>query len=138
MQDGEHCAVALGIDKADAFPASLQRAGLRLAVADHRRNDQLGIIHHRAKGMDEDITQLAAFVDGARRRRADVARDSSRRGKLTEELQQSRLVAGDLGEEVRIAPLQIHIGHQSRAAVAGTRHVNDIEAVLFNQPVQVT
>ena len=46
------------------MPRCRQRPGFRFAVANHRRNDQVGIVERGSAGMREDIPQLASFVNG--------------------------------------------------------------------------
>ena len=47
------------------MPARRERAGLRLAVADHAGDQQVGVVEGRPVRMDERVAQLAALVDGA-------------------------------------------------------------------------
>ena len=75
VQDRQHRAVPRRVEERDALPGSLQRAGLRLAVPDHGKRDQVRIVHHRPESVNQDITQLATLVDRTRRRHRHMARD---------------------------------------------------------------
>ena len=48
------------------MPGRRERPGLRFAVADDARDDQLGVVERRAEGMAQRIAELAAFVDRSR------------------------------------------------------------------------
>ena len=64
------------------MPAGGQRAGLRLAVADHAADQQVGVVERRAVGVQQAVAQLAALVDRARGLGRDVAGDPAREGEL--------------------------------------------------------
>lgn len=111
----------VGINETIALPAARQRTGLGLAIAiAHDGGDnEVGIIHHRAKGVNEDVAQLAALVDGPWRWRADVTGNAARSRELAEELQQPFFVLCNLWKMLGVTALQIHICHQRRTAVPG-------------------
>src|SRR3954471_4112638 len=79
VQDRQDGAVAGGIEEADALPRTFERRGLRLTVADHTGDQQVGAVEHRAEPMDERIAELTTFVDRTRRLDADMAGDAARR-----------------------------------------------------------
>jgi hypothetical protein len=85
VEDREDGAVAGGIQKADPFPGSGQRAGLCLAVPDDRGDDEVRVIEGSAERVAEDVAKLAALVNRARRGDADVAGDAARRRELAEQ-----------------------------------------------------
>ena len=66
VQDGQHSAVALGVQELIGLPAGGQGAGLGLAVTHRDRGDQVGVVKDSAEGMGDGVAQLAAFIDGAR------------------------------------------------------------------------
>ena len=68
-------------------------AGLGLAVADHAGDEQVRVVERGAERVHERVAELAALVDRAGRRHADVARDPAGRRELAHERQQARLVA---------------------------------------------
>ncbi len=77
LEDREHGAVATRIEEAHAFPGALEGSGLRLAVTDDARCDQVGVVKNSAEGVDERVPQLTAFVDGAGRGNAHVTGDAA-------------------------------------------------------------
>ena len=119
VQDGQHAAVADGVEELVAVPAGGQRPRLRLAVADDAGDDQVGIVKGRAVGVRQGVAQLAAFVDGAGRLRGDVAGDAAGERELGEEPFQSVLVLADVGVDLAVRPFEVGVGHQRRPAVPG-------------------
>ncbi len=87
--------------------------------------------------MDQHITQLAAFVDGAGRRNADVARHATRRRELAEQSPHTLEVLTDLRVDFRVGSFQIDVGDDRRTAVSGTGEVDGTGVGFFDQPVQV-
>src|SRR5258708_5348743 len=65
MEDWEHSPVARGVQEFVGVPTGGQCTRFRLAIADHTRNDQIGIVERGSIGVHQRITQFAAFVDGA-------------------------------------------------------------------------
>ena len=137
MQDRQHRAVAHGIEELVRMPARRQRPGLGLAVADDAGDDQVGIVERRAVGVRQRVAELAALVDRARRLRRDVARDAAGEGELGEEPLHPLLVLRDVRIDLAVGPLEIGVGDQPRAAVAGAGDVDHVEVELFDQPVEV-
>ena len=89
VQDRQHGAVADRVEEAGALPGAGQRPRLRLAVADHRGDDQVRVVEGRAEGVRQHVAQLAALVDRARRLHADVARDPARGREAAAQAQQA-------------------------------------------------
>src|SRR5258707_6489061 len=81
-QDG---AVAHWIKELIAMPTGSQRPRFRLAIANDACNDQVRVIKGGAIGMGKRVTEFAAFMNGGRRFRGDVAGDATRAGELLEE-----------------------------------------------------
>ena len=63
MENRQHCAVARRVEELDAFPSAFERPGFRFAVANHARDNQIGIVERRAERMHQRIAEFAAFVD---------------------------------------------------------------------------
>jgi hypothetical protein len=95
------------IEEADAFPATLQRTGFGLAVADDRGHQQIRIIECGTEGVRERIAQLAALVDRARGRHRCVAGDTAGRAELTEQRPQAVGVLRDLREDFGVVALEV-------------------------------
>ncbi len=83
IEDRQHRAIADRVEKLADMPGGGQRASLGLAITDDRRDDQVGIVKGRPAGMRQDITQFAAFVDGAGRFRGAVAANAAGEGELS-------------------------------------------------------
>ena len=75
MENGQHRTVKNGIEEFVGVPGGGQRAGLGLTVAHHTGGDQVGVVHYRAEGVGERVTQFAALVDGAGGLGAGMGRD---------------------------------------------------------------
>ena len=119
MEDGQHGAIANRVQELVDVPGGGKRARLRLAVADHGCNDQVGIIEGGAACVGEHVTELAAFVDGTGRFRRTVAADASGEGELLEERQQSFFVFALFGVDLRISALQVDRTQDAGRAVTG-------------------
>jgi hypothetical protein len=92
LEDGKDGSVAYRVEKADALPRCLERPGLRLAVPDDARHQQVGIVEGGTKRVSQRVAQLAALVDGARCRHAHMAGDASRGRELPDQTNQAGLV----------------------------------------------
>ena len=137
MQDGEHRAVADGIEEADALPRAFQRTGLRLPVAHDRRHEQIGVVERCAERVRQHVTQLAAFMDGPRGRRADVARHSTGRRKLAKQPQHAGGVLSHLGIDLAPRSLQPRIGDGGGSTVARANQQQHVLVAAQDQPVEM-
>ncbi len=137
VQDREHGPVAGRVEERDALPRALERARLRLAVADDGEGDEVGVVHDRAEGVHEDVAELAALVDRAGGRHRDVARDPTGSGELAAEPQQPVLVLGDLGVDLAVGALEVAGSDERRTAVAGAGEVDHLLVRLADQPRRV-
>ena len=63
MQDRQHRAVGRRIEKLVGMPRGGQRSGLRFAVADDARDDEIGVVEHRAERVAQRIAELATLVN---------------------------------------------------------------------------
>ena len=115
MQDGQHRAIARRVEELVDVPGGGQRSGLGFAVADHRGDDQVGIVERRAAGVREHVAQLAAFVDRAGRLRRAVAADAAGKGELLEELAQAFVVFALLRIDLGVRSFEIARGRARRA-----------------------
>ena len=77
MKNRQHRAVANRIQEFVRVPARGERTSLGLAIADDAHGEEVGIVKHRAERVRERVAQFAAFVDGTRRFRRDVAGDAA-------------------------------------------------------------
>ncbi len=137
VQDGQHRAVADRVEKLVGMPGRGQRAGFRLAVADHTGDHEIWIVQHRAERVAERIAQLAALMDRAGALRRGVTGNSAGEGELQEEFPQPGLVLADIWINLAVGAFEIGVCHDGRPAVPGTGDVNHVEVVLLDDPVQV-
>ena len=128
VEDRQHGAVARRVEIGDPLPGALQGSGLGLTVADHAGDEQVRMVEGGTEGVDQGVTELAALVDRARSRHADVAGDPARGRELAHEAQQPGLVGGDLRIDLGVGPLEVDVGDHRRAAVAGTGDEEDVVA----------
>jgi len=63
VEDRQHRAVPGGVQEFVDMPGGSQRAGFRLAIADHGGDDQFRVVERRPAGMREHIAQFTAFMD---------------------------------------------------------------------------
>ena len=126
-----------GVKELIAVPGSGQRAGLGLAVAHHAGGDQVGVVKHRAEGVGQAVTQLAALIDGARDLRRHVAGDAAGEGELLEQLFHALLILADVGIDLAVGAVQPVLGHHCVAAVAGAGQIDHIQVILVDNAVQM-
>ena len=129
VQNGQHAAVAHGVEELVAVPAGGQRPGLGLAVADDAGDDQVGVVKGRPVGVRQGVAQLTAFVDRTGRLRGDVAGNAAGERELGEEPLQARLVLADVGVDLAVRPFEVSVGNQRRPAVPGAGDVEHVQVV---------
>lgn len=118
------------------MPGGRQQPGLRLAVTDHAGDQQAGVVQRRAVGVRERVSELAAFVDRARRLGGDMAGYTAG-GELPEQRRHTGGVAGDVRVGVGVAAVQPGVGEDGGAAVARAPHADGVQIPLFHGTVEV-
>ncbi len=119
VQDGQDRAVVHGVQELVGVPGRGQRSRLRLSVADHTGDQQLGVVEGGAVGMGQRVPQLAALVDGPGSLRCDMAGNTAGEGELLEQRAHPGTVAADIGVRLGVTALQPRVGEDGGAAVAG-------------------
>src|SRR5580698_11630150 len=76
-------------------------------------------------------------MNGAWTLRRCMARNSSGKRKLKEELLKPGFILTDVGINLAVSPLKVGIAHHGRSSVPGARYVDHVEVVFLNDPVQV-
>lgn len=114
MQDRQHSAVASRIEKLRRMPGRRKRASLSLTVADHAGYNEVRIVERGAEGVDQRISEFAAFVDRTGGLRGHVAGYASRKGKLSEQLAHAIGILRDVGIDLAVCPLKIGVRDHSR------------------------
>ena len=84
MQNRQHRAIFVRIDKFVALPGSGQRTSFRFSIADHAGRNQIGIVKYRAKGMGQRIAQFSALMNRAGHLRRHMTGNPAGKGKLLE------------------------------------------------------
>src|SRR4030095_12269221 len=92
MQNGQDRPVANGTQKLADVPRGCEGAGLRFAIADYGRDDQLWIVECCSTRMGEHVSELTSFVDRSGSLRRAVAANAARKRKLSEKLLQAHFV----------------------------------------------
>jgi hypothetical protein len=118
-------------------PARRERAGLRLAVADDAGNDQVRVVEGRSIGVGNGVAELTSLVDRPGRLRRDMARNAAGKRELSEQALHPLLVGGDVRIYLAVSALEISVCDQTGSAMSGTRDVDHVEVVLFDEPIQV-
>ena len=119
------------------MPAGGQRAGLGLAVADHRRRDQVRIVRDGPEGVGQGVAQLASLVDGSRSLRRVMTGDATGEGKLLEQSAHPPEILGHLRINLAIRSFQVGVRHYPGAAVSWSAHEDDIEVPGADDPVEM-
>ena len=137
VKDRQYRAVALRVQELVDVPGSRQWPGLRFAVSNHRRHDQIGIVVRGATGVREHVAQFPAFMDRTGRLRRAVAADAAGKRELLEELAQPFEVLALVGINLGVRAFEITRSENAGRAVAGPGQKDHVEVVLLDQPVQV-
>ena len=119
------------------MPRSRERPGFGLAVADHASRDQVWIVEHRAIGVGYRITKLAAFVDRAGRLGRGVTRDAAGEAELPEQPLHARRTARNVRINFAVGSFEPGVCQNAGGAVAGPGDVDHVQAVGFDDPIQV-
>src|SRR5262245_19054458 len=109
MQNGEHGAVARGVEKFVGVPACSQRTRFRLAVADDASHQQVPIVERRAIGVSQGVAEFPAFMNRARRFRRDVAWNAASKRKLSEKALQAGFARRNLTIDLAVGSFEVGV-----------------------------
>ena len=137
VQDRQHRPVVDGVDELVGVPRRGQRAGLELPVPHDRGDDEVRVVHRGAVRVGEDVAELAALVDRARRLGRHVAGDAAGERELPEQRPHPVAVVADAGVGLAVGALQPGVRHRRRAAVARTGQEDRVDVAFADQPVEV-
>ena len=84
VQDRQHRAVARGVEELVRVPRSCQRTGLRFAVPDNARDEQIGVVEGGTIGVRQGVAELTPLVHGSRRLGRMMAWNPARERELRE------------------------------------------------------
>ena len=137
VQDGQDCAIELGIQEFVGMPTGGARAGFSLAVADNATDEKIRIVECSAICM----TALNSRVHRLRGwSLAYLARHDweYRRATKTEETAAACLnVLRDLWIELRVGTFQISVGDNAWTAMSGAGDVDRIEIARFDHAIHM-
>ena len=137
VEDGQHRPVGDGVQKLVGVPGGGQGAGLRLPVTHHAGGNQVRVVHHRPEGVGQGVAQLAPLVDGAGGLWGGVAGDAPGEGELAEQPLHARRVPADVGVDLTVRAVQVVLGHDGVAPVAGAGQIDHVQVIFDDGPVQV-
>src|SRR6266566_5455109 len=137
MQNGQDGPITHRVQEVDALPGAFKWSRLGFPISNHSRDDHIGIVESGAKGVGQDIAQLASFVNGARRGHADVAGDPSRGRELAKQATYPLFVLGDFRIDLRVGPFQVYIGEDRRSTVSWPCQVDHIDILILDESIQM-
>ena len=137
VQNGQHHAIADGVEKFVGMPGRGQWPRFRLAVPDHTGGDEIRVVEYGAEGMGERIAQLAALVDRSGHIGGAMTWNAAGKRELLEQALHATGVARDRRIEFAVTALEPGVGHQRRSPVAGADQGNHVQIALDDDPVQV-
>src|SRR6185369_11084767 len=100
------------------MPGGCQRSGFCLAVANHNRYDEIGIVESGSVSVRKGIAEFSAFMNRAGCFWSAVRSDAARKGELLKKLEHAGFIAALVGIDFRIMTFQIAIGEGSWCTVA--------------------
>src|ERR1035441_1940666 len=80
---------------------------------------------------------LGTLVDRPRGLGRDVARNAAGEGELAKQPAHALLIPSDVGVDLAVGPLQVHVGDDPWATVARARDIKRVHITLANHPVHV-
>ncbi len=119
------------------MPACGERSGLRLAVADHADDQQVGVVECGSVGVEERIAELAALVDRTGGLRCGVARDPSREGELAEQPPQPFHVLTDAVVDLAVGAFEVGVRDDTRAPVTRAGDEDRVQLASLDHAVHV-
>ncbi len=137
MEDGQHRAVAHGVEEVDPLPRARQRSGLGLTVTDDARDDEIRVVERGAERVDERVAELATLVDRPRCRNAHVARHAAGRRELPEQPAHAVVVLRHHRVHLAVGAFEVHVGEDGGATVTGAGDEDDVGVAIADDPVEV-
>src|SRR3984885_2187364 len=119
------------------MPRGGKRPGFRFAVADHAGYGKTGIVKDGAKSMAQRISEFTALMDRSRALGGSMARNSTGKGKLGKKALQSGFVLADIRIPLAVSAFEIRSADHRRSAVPRSGHVNHVQVVFLDDPIQV-
>ncbi len=137
VQDGQDGTVVDGVEELVGVPGAGERAGLRLAVADHAGDQQARVVEGGAVGVGEGVAEFAALVDRAGDLRGDVAGHAAGERELPHQQLHARRVPGRVRVLLGVAALQPGVGQHGGPAVARAPDAQGVQTAVLDDAVEV-
>ena len=137
VQDRQHGAVGSRVQELVGLPGGGQGTGFRFAVSDHAGNDELRVVERGPEGVAQRVPEFAALVNRPGSRRSHMARNAAGKGELLEEFLEPRFVLGHVRVDLAPRSFEVHVAHDRRTTVAGAGHIEHIQIVFLDDPVQM-
>src|SRR5260370_40684029 len=118
------------------MPRGRKRTGLRLAITDHNRDDQIRMVERCSVGVRYGVPKFAAFVNRTGRLRCAVRAYSSGKRELLEELEHACLVAALVRINPGVMAFEIAIGERRSRAMTGAGDIDHIQVIRPDQADQ--
>src|SRR5262245_34818516 len=106
------------------MPTRSQRTGFGFAIADDRRDDDIGIIKRGSVRVTKGITEFATLMNGAGRFRRDVTWNAARKRELLEEFVHALLVLGNVRVSLAISAFEPGVRHDAWSSMPGADDVD--------------
>src|SRR5450432_3826382 len=87
--------------------------------------------------MAQRISKLASLMNGSRALRGCMAGNAARKRELGEQSPQSRLILTDIRVHLAVGTLEIGSTYHCGSAMSGARHVDHVQIVFLDGPIQV-
>src|SRR6185369_6457379 len=97
----------------------------RLAGANNARDDHIRVVERHPIRVRKAVPELAAFVNGARRLRCNVAADMAGEGELLEELAHAFLVLALVRINLGVSAFEVRGAEDAGRSVARPGHEDD-------------
>src|SRR5262249_30802491 len=117
VKNGEHAAVAGGVDELVAMPAGGERPGFRLAIADDAGDNQVWIVEGGAVSVAQGVAKFAPFVNGAWRLGRDMRRNAAGEAELLEQTFHAIGIPADVRVILAVGAFEIGMRDERRTAV---------------------
>src|SRR5579863_8351166 len=137
MQNGQNRSIPRRIEKLIGMPTRRQRTRFGFTVANYAANQQRWITKSRAICVRDRVAQFPSLMDRAGSFGSRVAGNAAGERKLLEEFSQSVLGFRNIWIKLAVSAFQIRVCNHSRPSVPGTSHIDNVQIVLFDQPVEM-
>src|SRR5580692_2479839 len=137
VQHRQNGSIPNRIQKFIRMPGSRQRTGFRLTVAYRHGDDKIRIVESCPVRVRNGVAKLTAFVNRPGRLRSAVRAYPSRKRELAEKFEHAGFIGTLVWINLRVMAFEIAVGKRGGRTMAGPGHVEDIQVVFLDEPVQM-